>query len=264
MANLKFNEKQIFEKLFNRNGSVLDFSDRTFKEFFNDFNINIEDSKYYKNGPSKMNRLRTFWEIDTDKPVGEVINALLEYANNIGDIDDRGKQQAQSYINKLLDSNESAEDEFLRQEFSKIDLTLLNLEPQVTDMLSQRVDEIEKCLKSNANLSVIFLCGSTLEGILWGVAANHPKEFNVAKSAFKKDGKVQPFDKWTLSTLIDTAYEKEYIGLDVEKFSHALRDFRNFIHPSQQTMLKFNPNNYTAEISWKVLQAAIDNLCNKR
>ena len=53
MANLKFNEKQLFEKLFDRGGYVLDFSDRTFKEFFSDFNINIEDNKYYKNGTSK-------------------------------------------------------------------------------------------------------------------------------------------------------------------------------------------------------------------
>ena len=46
MANLKFSEKQLFEKLFDRSGYVLNFSDRTFKEFFRDFNINIEDNKY--------------------------------------------------------------------------------------------------------------------------------------------------------------------------------------------------------------------------
>ena len=63
MADLKFNEKQLFEKLFDRDGYVLDFSDRTFKEFFSDFNINIEDKKYYKNGTSKMKRLRAFWDI---------------------------------------------------------------------------------------------------------------------------------------------------------------------------------------------------------
>lgn len=270
MAKLKFNEKQLFEKLFDRGGYVLEFSNRTFKEFFSDFNINIEDNRYYQNGSSKMNRLRTFWDIEENKIVGEVCNSLLEYANTIETIDDKDNQQAKLYINKLLGKKEATknnvltEDEFSRKEFKQIDLTLLNLDVQTTDILSQRIDEIEKCLESHANLSVIFLCGSTLEGILLGVATNNPKEFNTAKSAFKIKDKVQPLHSWSLNALIDVAHEKEYIGLDVKKFSHALRDFRNFIHPSQQAILKFNPDNHTAKISWQVLQATIDNICGKR
>ena len=45
-GNLKFNEKQIFEKLFDNGGYVLDFSNRTFGEFFSDFNIDIFSEKY--------------------------------------------------------------------------------------------------------------------------------------------------------------------------------------------------------------------------
>lgn len=37
MANLNFNQRQLFEKLFARGGYVLNFSDRTFSEFFQDF-----------------------------------------------------------------------------------------------------------------------------------------------------------------------------------------------------------------------------------
>ena len=270
MASLKFNEKKLFEKLFDRGGYVLDFSDRTFKEFFSDFNINIEDNKYYKNGTSKMKRLRAFWEIDTDTVVGEVTNVLLEYANTIGIIENKDNEQAKRYINRLTNkkevhqNNEITEEEFSKKEFQKIDLTLLNLDTETTRILSQRIREIEQCLKSKANLSVIFLCGSTLEGILLGVATNNPREFNIAKSAFKIKDKVQPLHYWTLNALIDVSHEKGYIGLDVKKFSHALRDFRNFIHPTEQAIRKFNPDNHTAKISWQVLQAAIDNICGKR
>ncbi len=269
MANLKFSEKQLFEKLFDRSGYVLNFSDRTFKEFFRDFNINIEDNKYYKNGTSKMKRLRAFWEIEESKIVGKIFNSLLEYANNIETIEKKDNQQAQLYINNLLgkkevSSNVLTEDEFSKKEFQKINLALLNLDAQTTDIISQRIVEIEKCLKSNSNLSVIFLCGSTLEGILLGVATNNPKEFNTAKSAFKIKEKVQPLHIWSLNSLIDVAHEKGYIGLDIKNFSHALRDFRNFIHPSQQAILKFNPDSHTAKISWQVLQATIDNICGKR
>jgi len=274
MANLKFNEKKLFEKLFDRSGYVLDFSDRTFKDFFSDYTINIEDNKYYKNGNSKMKRLRTFWEIEDDKIVGKVCDGLLEYANSIKTVEDKDNRQAQLYINRLLgkeeatkdENTELTEDEFSRKEFKDIDLSLLNLDTQITDILSQRINEIEKCLKSDANLSVIFLCGSTLEGILLGVATNNQKDFNTANAAPKNKTTKKPlqFHEWTLNALIDVAHEKEYIGLDVKKFSHALRDFRNFIHPSQQAMLKFNPDNHTAKISWQVLQATIDNICGKR
>jgi len=272
MANLKFNEKQLFEKLFDRGGYVLNFTDRTFREFFSDFNINIEDNKYYINGASKMKRLRAFWDIESNKVVGEICNSLLEYASSIETIDDKDKQQAQLYINKLLGekgvsknkNDELTEDEFSKKEFQNINLNLLNLDIQTTNILSQRINEIEKCLKSNANLSVIFLCGSTLEGILLGVATSNPKEFNTSKSAFKIKGKVQPLYNWSLNALIDVAYEEGYIGLDVKKFSHALRDFRNFIHPYSQALSKFNPDKHTAKISWQVLRASIDNICGKR
>ncbi len=83
MAKLKFTEKQLFEKLFDNGGYVLDFSNRTFEEFFNDFNISIYSNKYSINGGSKMKRLRAFWSIDNDKLVGEVLESLLELANNI-------------------------------------------------------------------------------------------------------------------------------------------------------------------------------------
>ena len=75
MANLNFNQKQLFEKLFQGNsaGYVLNFSDRTFSEFFKDFRVDIDSQKYYKNGSSKMKRLRAFWEIENDKLVGNVL-----------------------------------------------------------------------------------------------------------------------------------------------------------------------------------------------
>ena len=62
MANLNFNQKQLFEKLFQGSsaGYVLNFSDRTFSEFFKDFRVDIDSQKYYKNGASKMKRLRAF------------------------------------------------------------------------------------------------------------------------------------------------------------------------------------------------------------
>jgi hypothetical protein len=97
---------------------------------------------------------------------------------------------------------------------------------KLTDILKLRLIEIEKCIKSDASLSVIFLCGSTLEGILLGLATKYPSEFNQAKSAPKyiEEKKVKKLYEWTLNNFIDAACERGFIKEDVKKFSHALKD----------------------------------------
>lgn len=65
-------------------GYVLDFSDRTFSEFFDDeFRINIYDDKYDYRGTSKANHLRAFVETEDAFTVASVIRRLLEYADSL-------------------------------------------------------------------------------------------------------------------------------------------------------------------------------------
>lgn len=275
MANLNFNQKQLFEKLFQGSsaGYVLNFSDRTFSEFFKDFRVDIDSQKYYKNGSSKMKRLRAFWEIENDKLVGNVFKELLELATQIAKIGDKDLKLAMQYIDTLLgiknevnnENKELTESEFLKQEFSKIDLLPLGLDFQFEQVITQRLNEIKKSLHSESALSVIFLCGSTLEGLLLHIAAQNPQKFNSSKSAPKdKDGKVKQLHDWTLDNLINVAHEENFIKLDIKKFAHTLKDFRNYIHPREQASQNFNPDKHTAEISWKVLQATIANLTGNR
>ena len=125
-------------------------------------------------------------------------------------------------------------------------------------MIKQRIEEIRRCLTAKASLAVIFLCGSTLEGILLGLASTNPKGFNESTLSPKdKTGKVKQFYDWTLNDFINVARDLNLVGEDVKKFSHALRDFRNYIHPYQQVSSRFNPDEHTAKICWQVLQAAI-------
>jgi hypothetical protein len=160
---------------------------------------------------------------------------------------------------------EIKEDDFLGKEFSEISLDKLGLDGVITDTLNIRFEEIKKCLRVKAPMSVIFLSGSSLEGILLGIASKHPKEFNQSKSSPKdKDGKVKPHHEWTLSNFIDTAHEVGLLKEDVKKFSHSLRDFRNYIHPYEQVSSRFNPDEHTAKICWQVLKAAIHQLTNNK
>lgn len=153
------------------------------------------------------------------------------------------------------------ENSFLSREFSNVSMQGLGLEGPVVSVLEQRVKEIEKCFSASAPLAVILLAGSTLEGILLGLATQYPRHFNTAQASPKDAaGKVRQFQDWSLSNFIDVARELFLIQHDTHKFSHSLRDFRNYIHPFAQMASGFAPRENTAKICLQVLKAAIHDL----
>ena len=155
----------------------------------------------------------------------------------------------------------TTENQFLSREFSNISVQKIGLEGMVSEVIEERIKEIERCYSSAAYLSVIIMAGSTLEGILLGLANRYPKDFNTAKSSPKdKSGKVYELSKWSLSSFIDVAYELGLVQHDIQRFSHTLRDFRNYIHPYQQMSFGFNPREHTAKICLHVLKAAIQEI----
>ena len=271
MSTLKAHEKVILERLFDRGGYVLNFTDRTFSEFFREHHLDINDEKYRFKGTSKMNRLRAFLEIESDPLVGKVIEALLEYACAIEQVNEEDQKKAVDIINRLLGKTSEVkqelktEQDFLRQEFTNIDWVRLNIDVQLQPVIEQRIEEIQKSLSAQATLAVIFLCGSTLEGLLLDAATKKPQQFNQAVSAPKdKEGNVRSFHDWSLDALINVTHEVGILSLDVKKHSHSLKDFRNYIHPRQQAVQQFKPDMHTAKISWQVLQAAIASLSGQR
>lgn len=142
-----------------------------------------------------------------------------------------------------------SEKEFLQLEFDK-SLDDIGLNYNITEILKTRMVEAESNIKVGCSLSAIILIGSIAECVLLGVATKYPRIFNMANSAptNRNDGKVKPFNAWTLNDFIETAYELNIIHEDVKKFSHVLRAFRNYIHPYQQLCSKFIPNINTAAI----------------
>lgn len=83
MADLNFTEKKLLEKLLEmESGYVLDFSNRTFQEFvFDSIGVDIYEEKYDYRSGSKANRLRRFWEVETNYNVGLLLENLLDYYN---------------------------------------------------------------------------------------------------------------------------------------------------------------------------------------
>ena len=274
MSSLKVIEKRVFEDLFGMaSGYVLDFSNNTFAEFFRETaNIDICSSQYGSPKDSKAKRLRAFWETEPDALVGKVLSGLLEIwqfnAERNGQTNDTPQfKQAARIIARLTGKQPdpvATEQEFLHRQYQNISIKDLSIDSNLIPVLESRLAEAQNCLMS-APLATIFLCGSILEGILLGVALQKPKEFNQAANSPKdKDNKVKPFHEWSLAQFIDVAHGLGALKLDVKKFSHELRDFRNYIHPYQQLASKFTPDKHTAGICLQVLKAAIADLSGGR
>lgn len=278
MSSLTNIETLKLESIFDMSGGyVMTFSNQTLSSFiFKCVGKNIYNDKYAYIGDSKAKRLRAFWDLEDDKTVGKLTEEMLllleaqRKINNtyeslnitvFGDCMNiayrlQGKRQ------KHVHTTEVTEDEFLNSEIDEISIGKIKIDSSVAAILDLRIQEISKCLKAGASLSVIFLCGSVLEGVLLGVATKSPSSFNMSPLSpkDKSSGKVKQFHEWSLSNFIDVAHDLKILGLDVKKFGHALRDFRNYIHPYEQMSSGFSPDTHTARISWQVLKAALNDI----
>lgn len=269
-------EQKILENLFGmESGYVLNFSNKAFREFFLlHFGIDIYDEKYKDLGSSKANRLRTFWEKESNDLVADSIDGLISRYDMDCVIDGivpnkttlKKLRRSQAIANHLRDCDKRSQQkktlDFLDKNYD-IDVTSLNLDPAMEEIIIQRLDEIKKCIENGIVLGATLLIGSVLEGLLLDFARKHPEEYNKADSAPKnKDGRVKPFKEWSLNSLIIVAREKNYIGLDVKEFNQILRNFRNYIHPAEQIKQNFKPNKDTVQLLYQALLVTMNNLRN--
>jgi hypothetical protein len=142
------------------------------------------------------------------------------------------------------------------------DFPSLNLEAGVGEILAARWLEAQRCVDSKAFLAAIIMMGSLLEGLLLGICQRLPAVANACSCSPKdsRTGKVKHFADWSLAEMIDVAHTVGWLGLDVKGFSHALRSFRNLVHPYEQMAAQANPDEDTCRISWLVVQAAVNDL----
>ena len=85
ITKLRLSDRGFLEDVFEMgSGYVLNFTDRTFAEFFeNELSVNIDDPKYHRKGSSKGKRLRAFLEIESEDVVAKTLRALWEYRDAV-------------------------------------------------------------------------------------------------------------------------------------------------------------------------------------
>ncbi|MEW6114218.1 MAG: hypothetical protein AB1664_18940, partial [Thermodesulfobacteriota bacterium] len=145
------------------------------------------------------------------------------------------------------------------------DFLSLKLHSGLGEILADRWHEAQKCVNAEAYLAATIIMGSMLEGMLLAVMEQFPKEANTCRAAplDSKTGKIKHFSEWSLSDMINVAHELNWVDLDVKKFVHSLREFRNLIHPYEQMVQKTCPDKDTCEIAWLVVQAAANDMAKK-
>ena len=276
MSSLNDVEKRYIEKLFGmQSGYVLDYSDPTFGEFFNRHKIDIHGPNYRTYGTSKAKKMRAFWEHESDELVGEVLGEMLDVyeadcALNNRDIEASILEKARGVVARLSGVTAPSKstqtiDDFLHNEFAIPDIRKLPIEAMAIPIIEDRLNEARTAMGVGAYLSTIFLCGSVLEAVLLGAAQNEPERFNRASASPKAaDGGVKRFHDWSLAQFIDVACEAGLLKPDVKKFSHGLRDFRNYIHPYEQISSGFTPDEHTAKVCFQVLKAALASVAGER
>ena len=161
-------------------------------------------------------------------------------------------------------TSESGTEDFLNQNFELPGLHELPIDHGISEIIHARIQEAQLCFSNEAHLSVIFLCGSILEGVILGAARREPEKFHRSSVSPKQNGKVKSFDRWSLSEFINVAHDIGLLDLDIQKYSHNLRDFRNYIHPYKQMESGFNPDRHTAAICLQVLKAALASIAGER
>ena len=276
MSSLTDIEKRYLEKLLGmQSGYVLDYSDATFGEFFNRHKIDIHGSKYQTYGTSKAKKMRTFWEREPDALVGNVLSEMLDSYQADCDLNNREAdasvlEKSRGIVARLSGKPVPAKpaqtvDDFLHREFTVPNIQKLPIETQAVAIIESRLGEARTAMGAGAHLSVIFLCGSVLEAVLLGAAQKEPSRFNRASSSPKAaDGGVKRFHEWSLAQFIDVSCEVGLLKPDVKKFSHGLRDFRNYIHPYEQMVSGFTPDEHTAKVCFQVLKAALASVAGER
>ena len=132
---------------------------------------------------------------------------------------------------------------------------------ELAEILTFRWAEAQRCVSGKAHLAAVVMMGSILEGVLLHRASQNMRTVCTAKSAPKdKGGSPKAIHDWSLASLIDVAHEVGWLQGDVKRFSHALRESRNMVHPWHQRLLRESPDEGTCAICWQVVRAAVDDL----
>lgn len=266
-------ELRAIDTLFEMGGGyVLDFTDRTFAEFFREHGVQIDLPKYRAQGDSKAKRVRCFLRVTAPPVSGKVLAGLMAHRTAMRkEVDHAAWSDVAATAARLggepprievVASNRTAalnEEELLRRTLDPAAVGTVVLDPALAGIILERMAEADRCVNADAFLAAVILAGSVLEALCIDFGVGHPERVNRAYEA-KFQRPAPKLREWRLRDWIDVLGATGDLSPNIEKFGHGLRDFRNYVHPSAQLVSGFRPDKHTAAIALRVVIAAIDDL----
>ena len=161
---------------------------------------------------------------------------------------------------RFLNSGGFNQDKFSPTSAPDISIITANI-PNLKNTIERRWIEAQKCQNAECYTAAIIMMGSILEALLLCRANLDPSDaYRSSKAPKDKHGKTPAIQDWTLNTLIEVAVDLNWLKTDRGKFSHALRESRNIVHPWVEVMTKANFDIATCKTSWIVLKASVSDL----
>lgn len=142
------NQRQVFDQIFHSGGGyVLDFSDRTMAEWFEEnFGINIFQERFQIEGSSKGKTLRGFVSVAEPRLVAQVLRALWAYRNTLDgytDDDPNKETRLHDWLKQFTAELESSSTLRFDESFTDFssDTTLAKLRASIAaDLIAEKPD----------------------------------------------------------------------------------------------------------------------------
>jgi hypothetical protein len=235
-----------------------------FEEFLNNLLFKIYGYSAKKVGRKTGNDFRTHLEY-------LIFGTIFDYKISTAD---NGLDICLSLSNGFLSDNDRENTlihiEHVTQEVNKkfrsggFPLAFQNLIPDGKYLLlaEERWEESILTQQAKAYLATIVLLGSVLEAmLLYKIESNWAFVQSSGHYPKKNNGGIKRLNEWKLSEMIDTSFELNWISKNEEAFSHALRDYRNFIHPWKHLENRLAiPDEGSCEMSRNVVKMVFENL----
>lgn len=132
---------------------------------------------------------------------------------------------------------------------------------RINQILINRLGEIKRCKTIGANMAIIVLVGSILEGVLFGLTESNKKLFFLSKLSpkIKDTEKNKKIKDWTLENFIQVATDINFL-----KYSNTnaknIQELRNLIHPYKESFEKDKINIHYRNNSLNDLKLVLEDL----
>ncbi|TCP53051.1 hypothetical protein EV191_105114 [Tamaricihabitans halophyticus] len=127
-------------------------------------------------------------------------------------------------------------------------------------VLLRRIGETRICEQGGAHTMAVIGIGSVVEGMLLALLQERDERVRDHQEFIDRDGRTVRERQPRLETLIDTAHARGWIQLDAKNFIHAVRNFRNFIHPRKELAELPDFDADSVKLCWAPVHAVLNDL----